>query len=132
KDWTPTLPDAQIIQSTIEISASARREGAWLAGIPLKGHKKMNLIDYYFFKGKGETPAPYWQPIPLLKKEINKGLVYYKAPDLTLNYSMKELSELTNFPYFSAVLTDRHTEIIVPGLIITGSNTKNETLKRDR
>ncbi|MBU8877697.1 hypothetical protein BGM26_01675 [Bacillus sp. FJAT-29790] len=129
-DWTTVLPEVEIKSTSIEIIDSVRRKGTWVTGMPLKGHKEMDLIDYYYFTGIGDTPSIYWQLSPLEIKQSHNGIVYYTNQlGSSADYSFNEIKELTNFPSVSVVLSDENAEITGKRIILT-HGIDEEMLKR--
>ncbi|ASV66064.1 hypothetical protein [Cytobacillus kochii] len=60
RDWLFQLKGVTIDHVELKIIESHHRNGKWLAGIPLSGFVKEDLIDYYFFSGKTNNPALLW------------------------------------------------------------------------
>ncbi|WP_389215141.1 stalk domain-containing protein [Cytobacillus mangrovibacter] len=131
KEWTTDLLGVIVKATDIEIIDIVRRKGSWVAGMPLKGIKEMDLIDYYLFKGNGAAPALYWQPAALQNKQTNKEVSYYiNQQGLVKDYDFEELNRLKGYPFVSVVFTDQLNENSGKGMIVTSSNTKEEMLKR--
>ena len=47
--------------TSLHITDEAENGGMWVNGLKRIGHKKMNMIDYTFYKGRGEVRDLYWQ-----------------------------------------------------------------------
>lgn len=74
----------------IKVTDGERKGGAWAAGLPLKGHEKLELIDYYVFEGKGRKPMLFWQNSMLQEIQGYEPL-YLLAED-------KAILEISRFP----------------------------------
>lgn len=128
-NWTVSFPDVQVEQSIINISDSARRDGSWAAGIPLKAQKEMDLIDYYIFEGSGNTPALYWQEAPLVQAAKN-GVAFYTGENQNYDFNFERLGPSGKHPFFSVVLTDQYRKSSGNGIMITGTDTKKEAIEK--
>lgn len=132
-EWLGKLPDVNVTNTSIEIIDKARRQGTWVTGFPLKGSKKLELIDYYVFKGKGESGSLYWQPTPFSRIKGEQSLEYYinsgenkKSPFGALG----SLKTIHNFPGLSVVFTDDFSETNGIGLMIVNPSIKEEVFER--
>lgn len=129
--WLVSLSDTNVTHTSIEIIDESRRVGSWVAGLPLKGHNKFELIDYYYFEGAGSNSSLYWQPTPLERGRGEQGIEYYSSgamdkDSLTIN----SLKRIPNFTGISIVLTDSFPETNGFGLMITQPNIDNEMIER--
>lgn len=130
-DWIGRFPDVSIIKSSIEIIDSMRREGTWVAGIPLKGFEKLKNIDYYVFEGSENTPSLFWLSEPLSDKKARENMEYYlpnssKSP----SYNLKALENIPNLPYLSVIFTNRYPETNGEGIIIAKPGIEDKVLER--
>lgn len=129
--WLAYLPDVKVTHTSIEIIDTSKRVGSWIAGLPLKGHNKFELIDYYFFEGVGDNSSLYWQPTPLSRVRGEHGIEYYSSGNIDKNSLLfKSLERIPNFTGAAIVLTDAFPETNGFGLMITKPNIANEVIER--
>jgi hypothetical protein len=130
-EWMVRFPDVSIEETTIEIIDSTRRDGTWVAGFPLKGHNKLDLIDYYVFKGEGQVSSLYWQPSPLEKLKGSQSVQFFvKDKTQNIDFSFEALRQVPNFSGMSVVFTDAFADTNGNGLMIASPDTKVEVLER--
>ena len=129
--WTTLLPEVNIVKTTIEIVDSAKREGSWVAGAPLKGFIEMDLIDFYLFSTFGKTPALYWQPTPLEYIKSDEGVdYYYAANQKKSNFEFSELNSLQAFPYTAVILSAEYDGENGNGLVFSSPNVNDAELEK--
>ncbi|MEK3989449.1 hypothetical protein [Robertmurraya sp. FSL R5-0851] len=73
--WLASFSNVQVTETKVELIDSTKRNGTWVMGIPLKGNKKLDLIDYYVFEGQLANPSLYWQADSLLQEEVDSKLM---------------------------------------------------------
>lgn len=130
--WSTLLPEVQIEKTTIEIVDSAKREGAWIAGAPLKGFMEMDLIDFYLFSTFGSTPSLYWQPTPLEYVQTGEGFDYYVAANETISsFDYQKLNNLSGFPYTAVILSNEYHGENGKGLVFSSPNVTNSDLEKE-
>ncbi|UII57294.1 hypothetical protein LS684_07600 [Cytobacillus spongiae] len=131
-DWTLSLPDVVISQTTYEIVDKSRRDGGWVVGAPLKGYEKFNLIDFYVFEGDGQGASLYWQPVPIEKQKGPKGLEYYSFPNSAIQWTehFHVISQMNDPLRLNIVITDQYKASHGKGIIITGQNTDASVIER--
>lgn len=129
-EWTTSLSKVSVAKTDIKIIASAKRDGSWVAGAPLKGFKKMDLIDFYSFSGIGDTPSLYWQPGILYNTQSKKRMDLYSTQQRNDSFNLKVINSLTDFPFVAVVFSDRNIEYNGRGLIVTSLHMKEDELKR--
>lgn len=130
-DWTTLLPEVSVVKTTIEIVDTAKREGSWVAGAPLKGFMEMDLIDFYLFSSFGGTPSLYWQPVPLHNIQTDEYIDYYFASqekEITLEFN--EISSLQGFPYAAVILSDEYNGMNGKGLVFSSPNVTDAELAK--
>ncbi|MGA5687896.1 stalk domain-containing protein [Cytobacillus pseudoceanisediminis] len=129
-DWFVKIPCIEAESLSITISDSFKREGSWAAGIRLKARKKLELIDYYYFEGKGNVPPLYWQQKPLLKKAVNNAEVYSEdIQAASLNF--QKLNDIGNFPFLTIIFTDQYPEYKDENILIASPRTEPKMLEKD-
>ncbi|MFE8703655.1 stalk domain-containing protein [Cytobacillus sp. FJAT-54145] len=129
-DWFVVLPEVSVTNTMIEIVDSAKREGSWVTGLPLKGFNKLDYIDYYVFEGQRTEASLFWQSTPLTLKRQNTISYFIGESHGEVNYSFEALKELTNPPQLSIVLTNEYPDTNGKGLIITKPDVELNVLER--
>lgn len=130
-DWMGQLPDVEIDHTTIKVVDSARREGSWVAGFPLKGFNKLELIDYYVFAGEGDRGSLYWQSEPLNKTTAQNGLQFFsQGNNVKKDYLFESLKQVLNLSGMSVIFTSNFQETNGIGLMVANPDIKNELLER--
>ncbi|SFA75837.1 MULTISPECIES: stalk domain-containing protein [unclassified Bacillus (in: firmicutes)] len=116
-DWTPKLQKIEPIKTTIKVIDTARRDGTWIAGVPLQGYKKMEFVDYYVFAGQGDISSLYWQNKTLYPAKITDHLtVYSEHKNLQVNINMDNVKGLPDIPYMSLVESKDQQRFTVKGI----------------
>ena len=130
-DWKTLLPEVGIIKTSIEISDKSKRVGSWVVGLPLKGFREMDLIDYYLFSGPADAPALYWQAHSLNHLKVDNLDYYFEQPheENALQFD-KELKSLQDFPYVAVVLSDQFSGKSGDGIIFSPANSTDAEIKR--
>lgn len=128
-DWTVSVHGSEIKHSLITVSDSNRKDGTWAAGIPLKAHKEMELIDYYTFEGQGNTPSLYWQQAPL-KKVSKSGFDVYIDHQKSVDLKAENLKNLAENSNISVVITNEYKKSYGKGILLTGPDTNNDELEQ--
>lgn len=130
-NWNGILPDVEMKKTSIEVVDSSRREGTWVAGLPLKGHKKLDLIDYYFFEGNINNASLYWQPQAMEHIQGEQGIQFYSVnPIDKKSLSFGSLKKLANFKGLSIILTESFAETNGNALMIAKPTIETELLER--
>lgn len=130
-DWMGQLPDVEISHTTIKVVDSARREGSWVAGFPLKGFNKLELIDYYVFAGEGARGSLYWQSEPLTKITDQNGLQFFAQENKDKqDYPFESVKQIPNLSGISVIFTSHFQETNGIGLMVANLDMKNELLER--
>ncbi|MFO1445783.1 hypothetical protein KDN24_21810 [Bacillus sp. Bva_UNVM-123] len=130
-EWTTLVHDVNVTRTSIEIVDSDKRDGSWVVGAPLKGYKKMDLIDFYLFSNIGEAPSLYWQPNKLQYTEAETGIdLYVEQSGQKSGFEFKEMKDLLGFPYVAVILSDQYKGINGKGLLISSPNITDAELKR--
>lgn len=129
--WLASLSDINITYTSLEIVDTSRRAGSWIAGLPLKGHNKFELIDYYYFEGVGGKSSLYWQPTPLERVRGERGMEYYSSGAIDKDsLTFNSLERIPKFLGTSIVLTDAFPETNGYGIMITQPTISNATIER--
>lgn len=129
--WTAALLDVEMKKTSIEVIDSSRRDGTWVAGLPLKGHNKLEFIDYYYFEGNGTSASLYWQSQSMNHVKGGQGIYLYSEENMEENsFSFDSLKRLPDFKGLSVVYTEAFTETNGNGLMITKPSIKKELLER--
>jgi hypothetical protein len=115
-DWLVTLPNVTISSSKLEVVDYAKRGGSWVAGLPLKGNKQLDFIDYFVFEGESGSFSLYWQKKTLENvKNIPQISIFAESKDIEHVALSLPFAE---FPYFSVVITDSYPEVQGEGIIV--------------
>lgn len=129
--WSATLSDATILNTSIEVIDLNKREGSWVAGLPLKSHRELELIDYYYFEGKGDRSSLYWQPTPLVYGKGEPNIDFFSAEKMNpTSYKFEFLEKLPNFSGLSIIMTEHISEMNGIGLMIVNPAINKELLER--
>ncbi|MDQ0272391.1 stalk domain-containing protein [Cytobacillus purgationiresistens] len=133
QQWSITFPDIDMVKTEIEITESLRREGSWIAGVPLKGSIKKDLIDYHYFEGENATPSLFWQAETLEGYQVNSKMAIFsnKYDDKALEKLSQQLNKLIDFPYVSIILTDDVKGTKGNGIIFASSTATLEDIKKE-
>ncbi|WP_158318782.1 stalk domain-containing protein [Robertmurraya kyonggiensis] len=130
-EWMGQLPDVEISHTTIKVIDSARREGSWIAGFPLKGFNELELIDYYVFAGEGDSGSLYWHSEPLTKITDQNGLQFFAQGNKNKqDYPLESLKKISNITGISVIFTNSFQETNGNGLMVANPDIKNELLER--
>ncbi|EIJ81618.1 hypothetical protein PB1_01715 [Bacillus methanolicus PB1] len=129
-DWTFSLPDVSIVHTKLEIIDYVRRGGSWAAGLPLKGYKHLDFIDYFVFEGESESFSLYWQKEPLQEEKNVPEIRLFAESKNAEPVTLTSLKSLSDFPYLSVVVTDSHPETDGDGIIVVKKNIQPDVLVR--
>lgn len=129
--WTANLPDVNITETAIEVVDLNKREGIWAAGLPLKSYRELEVIDYYFFEGKGDRGSLFWQPTPLEHVRGEQNVDFYSSKEASTNVPAFEfLERIPNFSGLSIIFTDSMPETNGIGLMVANPHIENDVLER--
>lgn len=130
-DWTAKLENVSSILTRVEIIDSAKREGTWVAGAPLVGSKRLDLIHYVVFEKTGEAFPIYYENTSLQSSKVSQTMTVYSHNNVnTIDYQFPVLKKLVQSPYTTIIYTNRTRELIRDGFIIVGENVSKENLER--
>ncbi|KAA9025989.1 hypothetical protein [Niallia endozanthoxylica] len=130
-DWTTTIKNVDIKETTIDIVEKEKRDSTWVAGLPQTGYERLSLIDFYAFKGKGGTPSIYWDPNPFEKKTLSKSLAIYGNP-LFVQSNSYQIPELMGGEEFIAIIyTDSVNPYTGQGIKIVSPSSQVEVIERE-
>ncbi|MEH7441077.1 stalk domain-containing protein [Bacillus sp. JJ1122] len=127
-DWLVSFSEREIASTRIEIVDRLHRKGTWVAGLPLKGYRQMEVVKYYVFEGLGENPSLYWQNRSLEKFSGQKGIQYYSSsPEQPGIYQFDSLKGLTDKNHLSVIFNSENRIFHGNGLLLAASSlSKNE------
>ncbi len=128
--WLASFSNVQVTDTKVELIDSMKRNGTWVMGIPLKGHKKLDLIDYYVYEGQLANPSLYWQSNSLLHEEVDSKLMIYSEEEGNLQQTYNSIQQISNRPHVSVVITRELQEGNGNGMIITRPDIKPEMLEK--
>ncbi|MDP4161556.1 MAG: stalk domain-containing protein [Bacillota bacterium] len=118
-EWRAVLPQIRIARTNLKIVDSVDRGGTWVAGIPLIGYKRMDLIDYYVFEGKKDDFSLYWQKKPLYATRRNSFFTYYSEnPSDKWTIPANFSAQLENSPFLAIIHTSKLPSAKLSGLLI--------------
>lgn len=133
KNWIASFPDVVISNSLIEI-VDYKREGSWVSGLPLKGYRELDIINYYVFEGELAKASLYWQSDKLnLIKDLDYIAYYSEKATNDLNNLFNTVNDHidpSTLGPFSVVFTDQFKETSGQGMIIAKPTIKKSTLER--
>jgi len=130
-DWTTRIKDSSIMETTIDIVEKERRGSTWVAGMPQTGYEKLSLIDFYSFKGKGDTPSLYWQSDTLEKKVLNEGLSIQGNPFSIGKHDLQSAASLEQDEYLAVIFTDAVKPAEYQGIKIISPASSAEDIERE-
>jgi hypothetical protein len=128
-DWLVLLRDSEISNTRIEIVDKLNHKGTWVTGIPLKGSRRMELVNYYVFEGREENPSLYWQNKSLRKLSGQKGISYYPAviEDQLGVYHFDRLKGLAEKSHVSVIVNNENRIVHGSGILLLHTGlTKSE------
>lgn len=127
-DWLVSFSEREIASTRIEIVDRIHRKGTWVAGLPLKGYRQMEVVKYYVFEGLGENPSLYWQNRNLEKFSGQKGIQYYNSsPEQPGIYQFDSLEGFADKNHLSVVFNSENRIFHGKGLLLAASSlSKNE------
>ncbi|MDP4085703.1 MAG: stalk domain-containing protein [Bacillota bacterium] len=119
-DWLLKLDAVQIYKTKLEIIDSKSLEGSWAAGLPLKGFKGLQYINYYVFEGMDSRPPLYWQDQPLYLAYSNQYFsAFVQDPNKKTASFNKSFGNLKNLSYVTFIYSDTNSSTMIPGMVIT-------------
>lgn len=120
-DWTPKLQNIEPRKTTIKIIDTGRRNGTWIAGVPIQGSRKMEFIDYFVFAGQGDTSTLYWQNKNLYPMKISENLtIYSEEKDFQVKVNLNKINNLPDIPYMSLVNSKEQPGFNAKGISLNG------------
>ncbi|WP_423409938.1 stalk domain-containing protein [Heyndrickxia sp. MSNUG] len=127
-DWLVSFSEREIASTRIEIVDRIHRKGTWVAGLPLKGYRQMEVVKYYVFEGLGENPSLYWQNRSLEKFSSQKGIQYYSnSQEQPGIYKFDSLKGLADKNHLSVIFNSENRNFHGNGLLLAASSlSKNE------
>ncbi|MFL0363079.1 stalk domain-containing protein [Pseudobacillus sp. 179-B 2D1 NHS] len=120
-DWSIKLKEANAENTIIHFTEEQMREGMWFSGLGSSKMKKLDLIDYYLFQGKGQPGALYWQLKPL-KQWKNEKLVVYGESESGLDHHQLDLIGKSLVDGATIIFTGQHPSYLSDRLIIVKDN----------
>lgn len=130
-DWLVSFSDQGIASTRIEIVDSAHRKGTWVVGLPLKGYRQMEVVNYYMFEGVGENPSLYWQNKSLNKFSGQKGIHYYSSsPDQPGIYQFDSLKGFAEKNHLSVVFNSEDRIVQGNGILLAASSLSKSELEQ--
>lgn len=131
KDWQVKIANSKVTDTSVKIIAETKGDGSWVSPLPLVTKEKLEYIDYYAFKGKGEGNLLYWQKSSLVDKKDKYGNTFYVSKKNNHPYTLKTLKDLPDFVPFTIVMTDLYKELIEPSFMIVPDRISEKDLERD-
>ncbi len=89
EEWYSAVENMMVSSTSIQITDYTFRSGQWFSGLKAQGSKRLEIIDYYSFKGSGGPTSLYWQKEPLKKHSI-EGIDLYSNSNATSSIDMPE------------------------------------------
>lgn len=130
-DWLVSLVEGAVYNTRIELVDKFQRKGSWVAGIPLKGYKQMDLVNYYVFEGKGKTPSLYWQNTSLEKLSGQKGINYYAHPQDQLPiYEFDSLINVSEKNHLSVIFNNDNRSVHGNGLVLVSKSLSRSEMEQ--
>ncbi|HYK74669.1 MAG TPA: hypothetical protein VEV44_16360 [Pseudoneobacillus sp.] len=105
-NWKMKLYGVSIQHSSIAIAESYHRKGTWIAGLPFKAYKELDLIDFFSFEGDGDFETLYFQKKPFIfhYQEIFYG--YYSNGQENKKLNLSKYSQLKKKNFTVIVSSD--------------------------
>ncbi|MFD2443401.1 hypothetical protein ACFSO7_05315 [Bacillus sp. CGMCC 1.16607] len=128
-DWKIHLRDVHIQNSTVSIAESFHRNGMWIVGMPLKGHKKQDLIDFFSFAGEGDFNSLYFQIDPFKYQLQKSNIFYYVDKEIQKNMKFPIYNQLPVKSFIALVFTD-HISKISSDMIILNPNQSTHAVEK--
>ena len=130
-DWLVSLVEGGVYKTRIELVDKLQRKGSWVAGIPLKGYKQLDLVNYYVFEGNANTPSLYWQNTSLAKISGQKGINYYAhSQDQQPIYEFDSLINVSNKRHLSVVFNNDNRIVQGNGLVLVSKSLSRSELEQ--
>ncbi|WP_210363705.1 hypothetical protein [Bacillus sp. REN3] len=130
--WMVILADTFVSGTKLKVVDQRNRQGMWVAGLPLKGHKQMEFVDYYVFEGTTPNPALYWHNKKLINIPTKKGISYYAdKKSSNSSFQTKTLDCLRQNGHVSVVVTNQKQNERGPGMVIAAGNTPKDRLEHE-
>ncbi|WP_079508323.1 hypothetical protein [Mesobacillus jeotgali] len=129
-DWLIVLKNTGVKNTRIEVVDKFYRKGTWVTGVPLKGYKQTELLNYYVFAGFNPSPSLYWQEKPLAKSSGQKGIDYYSSRTDQLIYRFDNLNTLSRDNHLSVIITDDYRPALGNGLLVTGNRHSDKAIEK--
>jgi len=130
-DWTTIIKNVDIKETTIDIVEKEKRDSTWVAGLPQTGYEQLSLIDFYSFKGKGGTPAIYWQPESIEKKTLSKSLVLYANPLFVQSTDYQITASMEQEEFIAIIYTDAVKPYTGQGIKLVSTSSQVEVVERE-
>ena len=121
-DWSVKLREAKAEHTIIHFTEKKTREGMWFSSLSSPKVKKLDLIDYYLFQGKGQPGALYWQLKPLNYLETKGNLVVYGESESGLDRRQLDLIGEALVDRAAIIFTDKHPSYLSDRLMIVKDN----------
>lgn len=120
-DWLVMMKDINITETRVEIVDQLRRKGTWVAGLPLKGYKQMEAVNYYVFEGMSKNPSLYWQERSLAKLTGQRGIDYYTFSKNLAVYQFDSLENFAMNQHLSVIMQDGNHVVRGNGILLAGN-----------
>jgi hypothetical protein len=130
-DWLVLLSEPGTTMTRIEIVDRIHPKGTWVAGLPVKGYRQMEVVDYYVFEGKGENPSIYWENKGLNKFSGQRGIHYYSSSkEHSGIYQFDSLKTFAENDHMSVVFNNDNRIVHGNGLLLAPSSLSKNELKK--
>lgn len=130
-DWLVLLSELGTTMTRIEIVDRIHPKGTWVAGLPVKGYRQMEVVDYYVFEGKGENPSIYWENKGLNKFSGQRGIHYYSSSkEHSGIYQFNSLKTFAENDHISVVFNNDNRIVHGNGLLLAPSSLSKNELKK--
>lgn len=129
REWLFQLKGVTIDHVELKIIESHHRNGTWMAGIPLSGFVKEDLIDYYSFSGHANNPALLWHKGEINTEQNDKYYTYYGNHYHEIKELMQKHEEKVKEAKFLNIITTNQLKSgLYEGILILPSG---ESLERE-
>lgn len=102
-NWKMKINEVIIQHSTVTMAESFNRKGIWIAGLPFKGYKELELIDFFSFEGEGDFESLYFQKEILDFHHQESFYGYYSSDQNSKQLILPQFNQLPNKKFMAVV-----------------------------
>ncbi|KMY53517.1 hypothetical protein AC623_05560 [Bacillus sp. FJAT-27231] len=121
-DWAIKIKEATVEHTIIHFTEKKIRKGMWFSSLGPPKVKKLDLIDYYLFQGKGQPGSLYWQLKPLTQLESKEKLDVYGESKNVINDQQLELLREALTDRTAIIFTAEYPAFVSDRLVVVKNN----------